>query len=159
MKASLENIINFLNTNGEKASLQEETKQAMFQFPIEKHNCSVFFRIPESQGLIQIVAFLPLQTRQETISELARFLHLVNKEIDLPGFGMDESSQLIFYRAQIPYFDDSFDERNLNLMLKSLKQGCLDLIGALSQIISGEATYDSLLKQLRDKQAAVSATN
>lgn len=141
------NILKYLQDQKLQPSLQKETDQVYVEMKIKEFNIPVFFLIRPESALLQIVAYLPYQLPKKTFPEVARMLHMLNKELDMPGFGMDELEQLIFYRCVIPSLDRKIDTRLLNMYLGTTRLACDTFIHAIGMIVSGTTTVDQVLNE------------
>ncbi len=147
----LEPILKYLREQKYDANLQTETQQIYLIFKILQKDFPVFIRVFDSQDLLQLLVFMPCAFREKVAGDCARLLHLLNKELDLPGFGMDESSGALFYRLSIPFFGKTFDEKLLDGFLGSMKQLSETLYPAIEAVASGAATFEDILKKAEAK--------
>lgn len=148
----LNKIIEFLHTKGMEASYQKESNQACILFKIAEKEYPVFIRIYESGELLQLLAFVPCTLKPETFADTGRLLHLLNKEIDIPGFGMDENSEVIFYRCMIPVKDKMLDEALLNSYLNVIQVVCQSFAPVVASVAYGAVTYDEVLKKTKEQK-------
>ena len=99
---TLDSLYDYLTKNNLEIKRQPETAQLFVLFKIQDQDYPIFLRVMDDGELLQILAFMPISLDPKTAPDLARLLHLFNKEIDIPGFGMDESAKVIFYRIVLP---------------------------------------------------------
>lgn len=133
-----------LEQNSLKVEEQKETNQLYAILSLQDKNYPTFFRIYEKQQLLQILAFLPFEYKEETLLDLGRLLHLFNKELDQPGFGLDEAGKVIFFRSMVPATNEIIDDKILEAYLQATKNACELFSPAIYAIASGSATYDQL---------------
>ena len=101
--------------------IEKESKQIYFKLDIQDKEVPVFFKVMEKASLLQLIAYPPTQIKEEMFAEIARFLHILNKELDIPGFGMDENSKLIFYRLVLPSLKNELDEGLVRAYVNTIK--------------------------------------
>lgn len=123
---------------------QKETNQLYAMLAIQGRNFPIFFRIYEQQQLLQILAFLPFEYKPETVLDVGRLLHLFNKELDQPGFGLDESGKVIFFRSMVPASQGMIDDKILGAYLQATKNACELFAPAIYAVASGTSTFDEL---------------
>ncbi|MFQ5729728.1 MAG: YbjN domain-containing protein, partial [Waddliaceae bacterium] len=109
MKVTLDALLKFLKKKNYDAKLQRETQQIYIILKLEEKEFPLFLRIFEQSDLLQLLVFMPIQIKPGTHADLARLLHLINKELDIPGFGMDENSEVAFYRCMLPTPEKKID--------------------------------------------------
>lgn len=129
------------------ATLQEETDQLIILLKEDEREFPLFIRpIPESEFL-QLIAFFPFQLPIKTIAEVARLLHILNKELDIPGFGMDEMSFVTFFRIMVPAPGGKVEEKLIEGYLATIKTVCKTFSPTIEAIASGSTTIDTILKK------------
>ncbi len=111
------------------------------------HEVPIFFVILNEGMLLQTLAYLPFELQKEAGSEIGRLLHLLNRDIDLPGFGMDETQKLIFYRLVVPCIDGEVHEKVIEMLLGTTKVAVETFIEAIRVVASGEMTVEKILKR------------
>jgi len=139
-------LLQWLNQKNFSPLFQKETDQIYIVMNINGHEVPAFFGIRSEGHILQIIAYLPFELFPSTLGESARLLHILNKELDLPGFGMDEKEKLIFYRSVIPCLSQEVDEQILEMTLATMRIACETFMGAISAIISGNVKVDQLKK-------------
>lgn len=110
-----------------KAELQEEHKQISFTITIKDKEVPVFVGVLH-ESLLQIIAYLPYELQEKAFGEVARFLHIINKELDMPGFGMDEGGKLVFYRLVIPCLKPEIDPELIDAHLRTVNVACQTIL-------------------------------
>jgi hypothetical protein len=143
----LENILKHLKKNAIEAQLQKDTNQISIVFKIAERDFPVFIRIYDGQELVQLLAFLPCSTKQNTIADTARLLHLLNKELDVPGFGMDESASVVFYRCIIPAKNKQFDKDLFDAFLNAVQVVCRSFAPVIAAVAYGGVSFEEVLKK------------
>lgn len=143
-----EAILAFMKKHNYTADIQNETGQVFTIFKMKNRECPVFLRIFEESQLLQILAFVPCPLEPKLVPDMARLLHLLNKEVDLPGFGMDELSGVVFYRLMIPAFNKKVDDDVLEGYLKTVKNVCELFLPAIETVAFGHATIDDIFNKM-----------
>jgi hypothetical protein len=156
-QVTLTTILDLLKANQYDLQVESETNQLFGRFKDQKREFPYFFRIFD-QNLLQLIVFIPSQLRpkqpvedQATKGDLARLLHLLNKELDLPGFGMDEEAGVIFYRLMIPTFEKQLNAELLINFLKASENICKLFADPILAISSGQMPLDDLLAKMQSK--------
>lgn len=147
----LNKIREYLQTQKIDATLQSESNQLCILYKTGDREYPLFIRIYEGGEMLQLLAFLPCNTSQETFADTARLLHLLNKEIDIPGFGMDEDSQVVFYRCMIPIKEKMVDEALLNSYLNAIQVICQSFAPVVATVAYGAMTFDDVLKKTKEQ--------
>ncbi|HEV8052489.1 MAG TPA: YbjN domain-containing protein [Parachlamydiaceae bacterium] len=147
----LQKIRTYLKSQGIEAELQTETNQLCILLKSGEREYPLFIRIYEGGELLQLLAFLPCNTKTETLPETARMLHLLNKEIDTPGFGMDEDSEVVFYRCMIPVKDKQIDENILNSYMNATQVVCQSFAPVIAAVAYGAVTFDEVMKKSKEQ--------
>lgn len=146
----LENFGKHLKEKGIAFDTQAESNQLLIINKIEHVEFPLFVRIMEESDLIQLLLFFPTKIKKETLSDLARALHLLNKELDIPGFGMDEKSDFVYFRALIPCNNNKCDPAIFDKYLNAVQmigKSFLPLVAATSQ---GLINFEEVQKRLND---------
>lgn len=152
MLLTLDNVKNFLSDKGFEAQFQRETNQVYFLMKIEGRDFPLFFRIFEEENLLQLVLFIPLVIKEGTEAEIARLLHAINKEIDIPGFCMDEAAGVIFYRWMLQCPDGKINETSLDIHLKTLLKLGEEFTPVIYTAASGTATFSEIMKKMDEME-------
>lgn len=141
------NLIHLLHDLKLEPTLQTETNQVYATLYISRQEVPVFFGILGEGTLLQTIAYLPFEINDSKKGEVARLLHLINKELDMPGFGMDEVQKLMFYRCVIPCLNGEIAENILDTYVGTTKVACETFMSAIALIASGSANVDDILKE------------
>lgn len=135
-----------LKSKGCHADLQKETGQIYFGFESKGKQFAIFMRIfPDSQ-LLQIIVFLPALFTDKTGGDTARLLHWINQAIDLPGFGMEESSKTIYYRVMLPALGMQIDEALVEPFLGAIKGVSETFFPLIEKVATGQTTFAEATK-------------
>lgn len=149
---TLDNIKQFLLSKKHDVQYQKETNQLYLLFKIEGHDFPLFIRVYEEGDLLQLIMFIPTSIREGSAGDLARLLHTLNKEIDIPGFGMDESSKVVFYRLMIPALNKQVEEGVVELLFNSLPLVAESFAPVIMTAAAGVATYEEIMKKMEEMQ-------
>ena len=134
-----------------ESEIQKETNQICILLKVADREYPLFIRIYEGGELLQLLAFLPCNTKSETRADTARLLHLLNKEIDIPGFGMDEDSEVVFYRCMIPAKDKQLDKKIFDAFINATQVVCQSFAAVIAGVAYGAVTFDEVLKKSKEQ--------
>lgn len=129
--------------------IQKETEQLVMVYKIENRDFPLFIRIFPGGDLLQLIAFIPCNLKPTAAGDVARLLHLLNKELDIPGFGMDEGANLIFYRAMIPGHEKQIHEQTLTRYVHSIEQILKNFASLIAMIAFGASTFEEVRKKMK----------
>ncbi len=147
---NLDNIKKSLKKKNMDAQVQQETQQVYTILNLDGKEFPLFIRIYEQGDLLQLLAFLPFQLKKDTLNDVSRLLHLFNKELDIPGFGMDETSEVAFFRCMIPALDSTYDEKLLESYLDTIQTACQTFSTPIEAIAMGTVAFDDILKKIQE---------
>lgn len=147
INVTINDLLCHLKNNGYDASLQSETQQIVMVLNIENREYPLFVRLFEESGLIQLLAFMPAKIKPGTHADLARLLHMINRELDIPGFGMDENAEVSFYRCMLPTVDKKIDERTFDSFMKSIELICKSITPSVIAVSSGLISYGDVVRK------------
>lgn len=150
MELTINQLLQRLKDKKYDVQIQEETNQIVLILKLGKQEFPLFFRIYESTELLQLLAFMPLTLPEETKTEMARVLHLLNKELDIPGFGMDEVAKLIFFRAMLPIPSQKIAFSTIEKYLNSLQLICQNIFPIVYAVALGSAKIEDVYKILKE---------
>ena len=89
MRNEIQVLEKFFATNKISTEYQKETDQLLFGLHNQDKDIPVFVK-PISQGLLlQFVAFFPYPVTKAGLTDTYRYLHALNKDLDVPGFCYD----------------------------------------------------------------------
>lgn len=145
-------ILKYLVEKKFQAQYQPETKQIYVNIKIEQSEFPLFIRATDESDLLQLITFIPRNIKPSAVSDVARLLHLFNRELDLPGFGMNEQTGHIFYRCIIPCTNRKFDPTILEAFLSSVTIVCKNFAPSIVAVADGAITFDDLLKKAEESE-------
>lgn len=169
-------LLQFMKKHHYEADIQADTEQVFTIFKINKKEYPLFLRVFDEGHLLQLLVFIPshLEPSDESSSEkkiphehsehlpkreqkvvladLARLLHLLNKELDVPGFGMDELAGVVFYRLMLPTPKKKIDSEMLLAFIKTIEHVCQMFSTPIEAVSSGQMTLDQILAKAKEME-------
>lgn len=145
---SLESLQENLSNKGFAVELQKETKQLYIIYKINDKEFPLFLRIFGEGELLQLIAFIPCEVKTSARGDIGRLLHRLNKELDIPGFGMDEQADLLFYRLMMPSIEKKIVEGHLHRYVASIEEILKNFSPVIAYVASGTGSYDDVQKKL-----------
>lgn len=145
----LNSLMDFLHLQRFDVKLQAESQQLYTILSIDKQEFPLFIKVDSTGTILQLLLFMPCTMSQKAPPEVARLLHLLNKEIDLPGFGMDETAKVIFFRSVLPTSNGSIDKILLNNILTALPRIARVFFPVISATATG-AYFEAIAGQVRE---------
>jgi hypothetical protein len=170
-----ETILNFMRKNKYESDIQSDTQQVYTIFKIGQKEYPLFLRVFDDGHLLQLLVFIPChlepnerfalgnvskqvaepsESKQQraVVADLARLLHLLNKELDVPGFGMDEMAGVVFYRIMLPTPKKKIDSELLLAFLKTAEHVCQMFSTPIEAVSSGQMTLDQILAKAHEME-------
>lgn len=147
LKLDLSDIKAHFKQKGINAELQTETNQLVVVLKVADRDFPLFIRVFEGGDLLQLIAFVPCTIQPKSVGDTARLLHLLNKEIDVPGFGMDENAQVVFYRCMVPAKDQHVDSAIFDAYFNAANVVCTSFTPVIAAVASGTTTFEEVLKK------------
>lgn len=141
-----QHLLQFLNQHGLQPGYEQNSGQTYITFEIAGFEVLIFFVIQKETELLQLIAYLPYELKKQTTGHAARLLHLLNKELDMPGFGMDENEKVLFYRSVIPCLNGRMNEQLLRLYIAATKIACETFMQVIGMIIAGSLTVEEIIQ-------------
>ena len=135
-------ILQFLNTLKLSPELEPTSKQVFIKKKHEDQEFVIFFTIRGAS--LQIICYFPYAAPKEKFVDVARLLHIFNRDIDMPGFCLDEREGLIFYRNVIPSLDGSVDEKLALSYLGAQKNVIETFHKAILGVVTGQLKIDEI---------------
>lgn len=150
--ANLNSILEFMRNNQFEVDIQQETQQIFTIIKMNQREYPLFIRLFEESQHVQLLVFIPSPLKPEMVSDMGRFLHLLNKELDLPGFGMDEIAGVVFYRLMIPALKKKIDEELFLAYLKTIKNVCQLFAPPIEAVSQGHTTLDEIIQKVQESE-------
>jgi hypothetical protein len=165
-----EAILAFMRKNQYDADLQADTQQVYTIFKLNQREYPLFLRVFDEGHLLQLLVFLPCplephESSEESepyrtsmkyndklaiIADIARLLHLLNKELDIPGFGMEEIAGVVFYRVMLPTPKKKIEGELLLAFLKTVEHVCQMFATPIEAVSSGQMTLNQILAKAKE---------
>ncbi len=142
---NMNSIITYLKDQGFAPELQEEHKQIHFVFKHSKLDFPVFIRALNGDSLLNMLVYFPFESKQAAAPDVARLLHLLNRELDVPGFCLDEASELIFFRYVIPSHEGRVEAGHISAFLETLRKVSETFVDGIASVATGKMTFDEVL--------------
>lgn len=147
VKLEYHSLLPFFKKQGLEAEIQKETNQIYALLKIENKEFPLFSRIFEQSGLLQLLVFLPCTIPSKQVADIGRLLHMFNKELDVPGFGMDETVGVAFFRCMVAFHKDEIPEAILDSYMATFKTVCHSFSPAVEALAAGVITFEELVKK------------
>lgn len=142
-------LIRFFKEQGIEAAEEPQTGQILFHLIEQETDCPIFVRIYPGSQLLQLMLFFPMAIQPKMEGDTARLLHFFNKELDIPGFGMDEESRVCFFRCMIPVVKQEISKEILLGYLDTLRTVCQNFFSSIGVITSGSMTFEVLMQKAK----------
>ncbi len=150
MKVTQYTLLDYLKKKQLDPQVQEETQQIFSIWKTDGREFPLFIRSLNDGELLQLLAFIPCNLSQETLNDVSRLLHMLNKELDLPGFCIDELSLTAFYRIVLPTLKGELDEKVLDAILNTMEVVCKSFSPAIETVAHGAMTFEEVLKKAQE---------
>ncbi len=141
------NLMKFLQRADMVPLLERNSGLTYININAGDNELPLFFVIRSEGEVLQLICYLPYQLYPNQRDTTARLLHLLNRDIDIPGFGMDEEQGLIFYRLVIPCIRKEINDEILRVYIDTIKIICDSFSHAIGLISSGTMDLDELKRQ------------
>lgn len=145
-----EGLLDHLKEKGLKPELQKETGQIYVVNKTKAGEFPIFLRIYENQTQLQIIVFFPTQIPDNRLDSVSRLLHHLNKEVDMPGFGLDEDLRLVFHRTMIPVYGPYLGSTILDLYIGAIPGLCENIYPLIQQAISSKLSFDEIKQKIKE---------
>jgi len=150
MELGEQKLIEMLEKVEVKASFQEESQQLAATLSFHGSDYPMFIRELSDANLLQMIIFIPCTVQEESADDLARLLHMINKELDMPGFCWDEDSRTVFYRLIIPALQKNCDETLFQVYIETTKRVC-SMFGTIIQAIAiGAMSLQEMMQKAQE---------
>lgn len=149
--AKIHEILDALKEKGFQATLQEETQQVFIIFKLHEAEFPLFVKVVHDGDLLQILMFIPSHLDKNHANDVARLMHYVNKEMDLPGFGYDELNQMMYYRLLLPTQKKKIDVELLLAFVNAAKLACETFAPMIQSVNLGKTRFKDILEKTSGK--------
>ena len=151
IEANFDSLIHFLKDELKLELKDVENEQACYLLKHQETELPVFFRLKNHLNLIQITCFLPFKIKDSALNDTARLLHLLNAELDLPGFGFDEKTKMPFYRSSFFAFDEKIEKRRLISYISSSESIVKNFFNVIIAVSQEMQSFEDVLKNSKNK--------
>lgn len=142
-------VLNYLKQKQFDASIQTGMDQISAKLSVGKENYPFFVKIDSAGGLVQLLVFLPYALQPSLAPDMARLLHYCNKEIDFPGFGIDEVAGAVFYRCVVLDEQGEISLALFDKVLAAMPRVCEAFFPLITMSMTGKVRFDSILEKAR----------
>lgn len=101
----------------------------------------------DSLHLLQFFVALPFKVRENKISDTLRFLSLINRSLEVPGFELSEVDQLVYYRYVIMTTENAIS----SLLIRNLLGVIMFVLDSFSTMIEeislGKRTLQEVVEE------------
>ncbi len=152
LSLNINHFCDHIKSLGYVCHIQDQTGQICVDLPVLDGTLPTFIRIYDTQDLFQIIVIYPMKITDGSLNTVSRLLHILNKEIDLPGFCLDETLNIVFYRMAFPALDGQIHKKLLDTMLVSVQNLSTQFIPPIAQAANGLIDLEELLKKAKEKK-------
>ena len=150
LHANQDSLIQELKKLNLSPEVQKETGQIYVMFKHEKREFPCFIRLLHEGELIQILTFIPTNVKQEAFNDVSRFLHMINKELDMPGFCLDDASNTVFYRLILPTLKKEASTQLFEAFINTSQVVCKTFSQAIEAISNSLLTLEEVIKKAKE---------
>ncbi len=138
------NLIQFLSEHSLNPLFEKESNLPYILIKIYQNELPLFFSIRNNGEVLQLIIYLPYKIIKTHLNDTSRLLHILNKDLDLPGFNLDEDEGLIFYRLVMPCIDKKLNTKILIAYINSIQLVCDSFSQAIGLVASGQMDIETL---------------
>ncbi len=154
MKVNEHNLLQTLQTLKLDAKVQPETNQIYIIFEQDGKQFPLFIRELHDGELLQFLSFIPCNVGKEHVQDLGRLLHMLNKELDMPGFCLDETSLTVFYRLMMPTLKKEYQADVLEALINTSQMVCKSFGTVIEALATGAMTLEEILKKAHELKSS-----
>ncbi|MDB6082024.1 MAG: hypothetical protein JWO53_1296 [Chlamydiia bacterium] len=132
------------------AEVQSETNQIYLIFKAGEREFPLFIRILGEGELLQLLTFIPCSVKPAQVSDISRFLHMLNKELDVPGFCVDEATATVFYRLILSAPQKVVADETFEAFINTSQVVCKTFSPAIEAISAGAMSLEDVLKKAQE---------
>lgn len=154
MTISLTNdsLLDYLQQKNFDAQIQRETQQLSAHLSVGRESYPFFVKIDSNSGILQLLVFIPYALQTSAAPDISRLLHYCNKEIDLPGFGIDELANAVFYRCVLVGKKGEVSTELLDRLLVAIPKLCETFFPLIIMGMSGKLRFDTVLEKAKKEK-------
>lgn len=132
-------------------AMEPQGNQLLATMIIGNKDYPFFVRIFDEGVVYQLIAFIPCSWHSHYTPQMAQLLHLLNKELEIPGFGLDDTIRIAFFRAMLFAKNSHFDEQLLDAMVEAVEVACETFTPVITQVANGELSYLDVVRLAKEK--------
>ena len=102
-----------------------------------------------NSDLLQLFIRFPLEYKESSLSDLARFMHMINWSTSIGAFGINESQKLIYYRYVIECLAEGPDPELVADAVSGMEFYARQRFNLLETISSGEKSLNQVVEELK----------
>lgn len=142
-------LLDYLRGKNFEPEIQSETKQIVAEMIVGREKHPFFVKMDSTSGIIQLLVFLPYELKPSAAPDVARLLLYCNKEIDLPGFGVDETANVVFYRCVLVGTKDEIAIELLDKVITAIPKLCEAFFPLITMAMGGKIKFDTILEKAK----------
>lgn len=150
MNISNDTLLAFFKKNNYKAELQPQSHQIFVTVKIFNKDFPLFARILDGGELLQLLIFIPCELKKELIPDVSRLLHMLNKELDVPGFCLDEQASALFYRIVLPTPHHEINEALLKAFIQTIERICTMFAQPIASVALGLTKLEDIVNKAKE---------
>ncbi|MGR3951738.1 MAG: YbjN domain-containing protein [Chlamydia sp.] len=135
MKATQKALAEVMKRLSYTTKIHDKTDQIHTSYIYEENEYHIFIGSLNDGNFVQLITFIPCVVVDTSINDVCRFLHIVNKELDTPGFCYDEETKTVLYRIVIPCIRKEIHEELFEAYLHASKNTC-ETFGTVVQALA-----------------------
>jgi hypothetical protein len=147
MKVNEHNLLQAIKKMNLDGKIQKETNQIYIVIKHEEKEFPLFIRELHDGELLQFLTFIPCYVEQSKLNDVSRFLHMLNKELDMPGFCLDETSMTVFYRLVLPTLNKELQEGSFEAFINTTTMVCKTFGTIIEALAIGAMSIDEILRK------------
>ena len=113
----------------------------------------------DGDHLLQFVSSLPFQLNASVAGDTARMVLLVNKVIELPGFGMSEIDGSLYYQHVHVCRKGYFEDETVGQLLSSILHYVDDFAPVVEEIAVGAKSFGAVVDEMKREMSTQQPTN
>jgi len=149
VKPNNQDIVKRLEGLKYSPKVQESTDQVYIILLFNNKEFPLFIRLFRKGSMMQFITFFPAVLQKETLGDISRLLHLFNKELDIPGFGLDEQEKLIFFRIMATVIDNEVNDHLFDAYVKASKMAVETFNTTIEAVVGGKVKVEELIKNAK----------
>ncbi len=150
MKVTQKALMDAMNKLGYETKIHDDTQQVYTSYNYQESEYPLFIRPLSDGNLIQVITFIPCNIVDSALNDVSRFLHIVNKELDMPGFCCDEDTKTVFYRIVIPCVDQELSQDLFDAYINTSRNICQTFGTVIQALAIGVMTIEEVFEKMAE---------